>query len=260
MKKVIFIGERELGAHALKRLFAMGSCRITTVVTTKLPRPSAWWPGPLVEDLARERNLRVLDASGLSADELMTDDRPDIVISILNNQFRTEKFLSWPTLYAVNLHGAPLPSFQGNNCTLFAILDNAQEFGVTLYRPTTEADEGPIIARRMFKIPAGITNQDLYNLTVRCGKELIDASLEGVVSGDIRELEEFDRGKARFFNALPSREILPSQMSPAEIDRIVRAFWFPPFEPAYMSLPHKKVWLFPESVKSMLCHRCEKRS
>lgn len=255
--KVLFIGDREVGTQALLRLMEMRRCTVTGVVTSYVPDDKKWWPGLSPKDIAESNSLPCFNAGDSDCEKqfMSQTERPDLVLAVLNNRFRSKDFLEWPQWYVVNLHGAPLPEFQGNNCTLHAILEGAGEFGTTLYRTTEEIDVGEIVAQRKFPINPKWSNRELYKETVKCGVALIEQELPRLLSGNLGECSVFDKNRARFFDAIPSRDIDPEKMSGDEIDRRVRAFYFPPFEPASLLVKGKRFWLFPEECSDEMTYR-----
>jgi methionyl-tRNA formyltransferase len=97
-------------------------------------------------------------------EKIVDETKPDIGISILYPKIVPGRVLD--KVEFLNLHCAPLPKYKGYNSSLWAILNQEKEFGVTLHRMDDEVDHGPIIEMRSFKIPNDITNIELYKIII----------------------------------------------------------------------------------------------
>lgn len=254
MKTTVLIIERELGEFTLKladRLTESSDLKIIAVLSDSRVEESNWWKGVPIHRLCREKALTCLkseDPDASSSELIERFPRPDFVFTVLNNRFRSRKFLDWPRLGAWSYHGALLPFYQGNNCTAFALLNGEREFGGTIYQPTELVDQGPIVATRSFPIPQGCTNRELYRLGVRNGQQMISDFFQRLMGPGLEKPTNFDVSKAHYYDVLPDREVKLTD-DPEKLDRWVRAFYFPPFEPAYIRSRGKKIFLLPERAK-----------
>lgn len=251
-RKVLLIAERQLGKYMLKKMLLREDVELMCVLTDLTVNRNKWWPGELIAEICKRHSIPCYSSNndGNILKYLMANyEPPDIAIAVLNNNFTSTDYLKWVKSNPVNLHGAPLPEYQGINCTHFAILNQEKLFGTTFYLTSEIKDQGLIISKKYFDVPQHCTNYQLYNLTVENGKLLIDEQLDNILYRRFKRLEQFDTSKAVKYGELGSREIhFVNNADASEIDRIVRAFYFPPFEPAYFYLSSKKIYVYPENM------------
>ncbi len=67
---------------------------------------------------------------------------------------------------AYNFHPGP-PERPGRYPSVFALYDNAQQFGITVHEMLASVDSGPIVAAEWFSVPDDCLLQDLEELTLK---------------------------------------------------------------------------------------------
>lgn len=239
MKRVLFLCDRPLGLRCLDFL-----------VQEKIPlcgvvsRPDGegnWWGPSVFRQYCRSKALTWYDFS-LSLQSVVEASAPDVLLSVLFPKIVDEGVLS--KVEGFNLHCAPLPQYKGFNSTLWAVILRERTFGVTLHRMGPRPDEGEIVARRSFPVPEQATNIALYQRAHEEGYRLFCETLRDLLEGTYRTLPQDGNGRFYGRHDLPSREV--DLRWPAEkISAYVRAFYFPPFEPAYFILNGLKIRLIP---------------
>lgn len=106
----------------------------------------------------------------------------DWVISYLSPHILTREELSQATKGAINFHPGP-PEYPGTGCYNFAIMNDADFYGVTCHFMEEKVDTGPIINIKTFELPLNITVKDLQWRSMihlqRLFFEVMDEILEG---------------------------------------------------------------------------------
>jgi methionyl-tRNA formyltransferase len=110
------------------------------------------------------REVRVLtqpnSREGLA---LLTDYRPDLVISVRYRRILKEAAIAIPKFGVLNLHSGLLPEYKGMMATFWAMLNNEPTIGSTLhYIVDGTIDTGPIVSRAA--MPADRTRSYLANV------------------------------------------------------------------------------------------------
>src|SRR5690606_301514 len=85
---------------------------------------------------------------------------------------------------AVNLHLAPLPEYRGCNQFSFAIMDEVDEFGVSIHEIDERIDHGTVLFEKRFPVAPRTWVASLYEETVRHGFELFCNTLPLLLAGD----------------------------------------------------------------------------
>ena len=135
MREVTFLGGKEVGARCLEQLIERSSdlgFRISAV----LPTPQ----GVTVRELAEKHELPIVSTLGELPD-------CDVMISVQYHQILKIRDIQKAKSIAVNLHMAPLPEYRGCNQFSLAIINDDQEFGVTIHQLTEGIDSGPLIQK-----------------------------------------------------------------------------------------------------------------
>lgn len=151
----------------------------------------------------------------------------------------------------INMHGGLLPEFSGLYSANFSVLYGAPKGGGTLHWIDEGIDTGDIIKRCEFNIEPDDTGFSVFQKTqLALFQGLIDI-LPEVINGTAPRLpikEMIKNGYMfRYFkkNSISTyKEIQISKLNSDEASRIIRAFDFPGYEPAYIiDSKGKKVFL-----------------
>lgn len=239
MIRILWLVDRPLGARCLEFASASSAAEICGVVSTP-DGATHWWGQATFHRWATARGLPWFDASAVS--RAVEETKPDLLVSVLFTRRVPSEIVR--RIRSINLHCAPLPAYAGSNATLWAVLNEERRFGATLHEMSDRFDEGPIVETGGFDVPAGVTNAELYALAHEDGFQLLSRSFERLVVGAY--VARPQSGSRRSFQrvVLPSRELDPS-MDSATVARLARAFHFPPFEPAYLTIEGRRYHVIP---------------
>lgn len=240
MKRVLFLCDRPLGTRCLEFVIAQYN-RVCGVVSRD-PDENNWWGVSGVRNLCKEYGIPWYPLSA-NLNQVTAEVSPDVIFSILYPKIVPKHLIeSFPCF---NLHCAPLPEYGGWNATLWAILNGEKTFGVTLHEMTERPDEGPIVEKSCFPIPPHITNAELYTLSHEEGYRVFREHFFKILSGQYSSSPPI--GMKRYYRQrdLPPREV-DLRWEWEKISTFARAFYFPPFEPAYAVWEGKKIWFIPE--------------
>jgi methionyl-tRNA formyltransferase len=108
------------------------------------------------------------------ASQLAGRHRPVRLLSVLSGEVLPAAFLSDLGEPAYNIHPGP-PTYPGSCPEVFALYENAAEYGVTAHVMEPRVDSGPIVAVDRFAIPgncdrmtlAGLAGQAIVRLLIR---------------------------------------------------------------------------------------------
>ncbi len=168
----------------------------------------------------------------------------DLVISYLFWKKIKSPLLQISKIGSINFHPAPLPDYRGFSPYTFGILNNASNWGVTAHYIDEKFDTGEIIKVKKFSVD--MKSETSFSLEQKSQKylyllfkEIINKLLH------LGILKSTSQGTGKYFSKQDfeiNRKILPEN-SIEEIDRKIRAFWYPPFEGAYIEINNKKNYL-----------------
>ena len=153
----------------------------------------------------------------------------DAILSVQHPKRISRDVLDAVRWSAWNLHLAPLPEYGGYNGPTLAILHGDAEYGATLHWLDEGLDTGDIAYEARFPIEPTDTAQSLYRKAEDAGLGLV----RKLAADWTPEAHQQDRGKARYYGH-GLEDGLRHIWDMADVSRKARAFYFPPFPPAYI--------------------------
>jgi UDP-4-amino-4-deoxy-L-arabinose formyltransferase/UDP-glucuronic acid dehydrogenase (UDP-4-keto-hexauronic acid decarboxylating) len=237
MKRVLYIGAKDLGVRCLEHLIerSRGDELEIVAVIAKPDDDEDHWYGS-VSRTAREAGLPTFMPENINArafcDEL-ADMEIDIGFCVFHGQI-FKRFLEVPKDGIINLHFAPLPLYRGCLPIPHAIMDGRTEHGVTMHMMVRGPDAGPIVGQVAVPIGPADTGFELYKRCEIAGLDLFRSVLEDAVDDRLVPVEQ-DESTAiyHFRNELDDRSVDPS-MDRSRLFDYVRALDYPPFPRPYI--------------------------
>ncbi|MDR0630476.1 MAG: hypothetical protein LBF70_00335 [Holosporales bacterium] len=100
----------------------------------------------------------------------------DLFVSMSFNQIFKSEIINLPMLKSINCHAGKLPFYRGRNVLNWALINDEEEFGITVHYIDEGIDTGDIILQRIFSI----TDLDNYKTLLEvayteCANILYDA-------------------------------------------------------------------------------------
>lgn len=174
----------------------------------------------------------------------------DLVISFLFWELIREPLLSLGRIGCLNFHPAPLPDLRGVGGYNVAILEGMREWGVSCHFVDAKFDTGDLVEVDRFAIdPDRETAFSLDLISQRQLVGLFQRVIRRVLAGD--ELPRTPQGSGRYvdrseFERL--RRVRPGD----DLDRKLRAFWYPPYPGAVLEVNGRDVTLVDERLLAEL--------
>ncbi len=228
MKKLIFLGSKNIGFKCLKHLYENQNnldFELIGVLTNI--------QGTKVVEYCKENSIRIIN----DLDELLEIDSCDIAISIQYHEILKKQHIQKATEIFVNLHMAPLPEYRGCNQFSFAIIDGNKEFGTTIHRLEEGIDSGAIIFEKRFSIPNDCWVEELYQITFDKSVELFKESIPDLLSGNYQlqpQKSFLDKRTTslHFRKEIDEIKKIDFSWSKDKIAKQIRATYMPGFEAA----------------------------
>jgi methionyl-tRNA formyltransferase len=255
--RVMFLGQGPLAEFAYEQLVdATGAAGLRVVVACSNALPeNTWWGTARIRELASVNSTRFISNSERH-DSLLAETAAELgvncLISVGHPWIVPERLLrSTDENAAFNLHNGPLPRFGGFNTGSHAILEGVTHFGPTLHWMESAVDAGPIAFEERFEIPRDATAKSLHALTQEAGRRLFSRLRECLLEARLPPREPMTT-PTRIYSrhALSDHREVIDVSNDVEVDRKSRAFWFPPFEPAFCRLNGRKLYLVPQQGAS----------
>ena len=132
----------------------------------------------------------------------------------------------------VNLHPSLLPKYKGCFSSVWAIINNESETGITYHTLTEEVDSGNILIQKKIKILPEDTAFSLFNKLITLGIKELDNLFELLDNG-YNGYEQ--KGLSSYYNRkIPYDGIINKNWDENLKKRFVRAMFFPPHKGALL--------------------------
>ena len=153
-------------------------------------------------------------------------DDVDLVISFLFWKRIREPLLSLGRIGCLNFHPAPLPDMRGLGGYNVAVLEGMTEWGVSCHFVNADFDTGDIVEVARFPIdPDTATALSVDVDSQEHLFELFQGVMRRVLAGE--ELPRTPQGEGRYVS-LEDFEAMRRVRPGDDLDRKLRAFWYPP--------------------------------
>jgi len=214
---------------------------VAAVVASK---PDRWTRDEQRLDLVAERhNLPLAGDEELHA---APPDDIDVVISFLFWRRIREPLLSLGRVGCLNFHPAPLPDLRGLGGYNVAILEGRLEWGVSCHFVDENFDTGDLV--EVARFPIDQATETAFSLDLRSQErllELFQRVMAKVLAGEDLPRQPQDAGRYVDRSEFESlRVVRPGD----DLERKLRAFWYPPHPGAVLEVDGRRVTLVDERL------------
>ncbi len=237
------MGHRNVGRDVLEFLLSDDRAVVAAVLTHSEPPDCGHLAHPSLQDLASAAGVPVYQPTSLKDDRFVNQmDRlaPDLIICANYGLIAPPRMLSLPRQGAINLHGALLPEYRGRFGPIWALVNGEEVTGATLHFMAPEVDAGDIIARIEIPLRKADTGYSLYTRVSAAGVRLFKETWPFIAAGSAPRRPQPRLGP--YFSAMTDaqRRIDWTQRA-AQIDRLIRACFFPPYPSAHTAFKGKRI-------------------
>jgi methionyl-tRNA formyltransferase len=240
MRAVFMAKSKRSAARALDWLVESG-CDVAAVLASE---PDRWTQEEQRVDLVADRH-----GLPLVTEEHLYADPPadvDVVISFLYWRLIREPLISLGRIGCLNFHPAPLPDLRGLGGYNVAILEGFDEWGVSCHFVDERFDTGDLVSVERF--PLDHANATAFSLDLESQEHLL-ALFQRVMSRALsdEELPRTPQGEGRYVTRAEFEEL--RRVRPGDdVERKLRAFWYPPHPGAVIELDGRLLTLVDERL------------
>lgn len=250
--RIMFLGQGPVAESGYARLLDLdgaGGVRVPVACSNPCDEET-WWGSARIQELASKHSTVFISNAQRNDDLLLAsaaEHAVNCLISVGHPWILPKRLLlTVEGGAAFNLHNGPLPEFGGFHTCAHAILKGATHFGPTLHWMDPLPDAGPIAFQERFAIPHDATAKALHTLTLESGKRLLTRLIEDLLQERLPPRIPME-GSPTIYprRALDEHREISDISDDVEVDRKSRAFWFPPFEPAFFRAKGTKYYVVP---------------
>lgn len=242
-RRYIFMGTPAFASSILEYLLNKGFKPLLVITQPDRPvgRKAILTPSP-VKQLAVEYNVDVSTPERLMDDDLLRNIqslKPEFIVTAAYGKLVPLALLAMPEFGCLNVHTSLLPKYRGASPVAAAILAGDKETGVTIMQMDQGLDTGPILTQKSIPIDPEDTTGSLTEKLATIAGPLLIKTLEGVLSGKLRELPQ-DEANASSTSLLTNKDgLMDFTTSAVYLERQVRAM--KPWPKAYGFLADRKI-------------------
>ena len=247
--KMIFMGRKKQAADLLKWTVEQG-IEVKAVCTDNQFENSP------TAAMAKQLNISVIS---MEEAEEYVNTHPgeiDLVTSYLYWRKIRKPLIEGPKYGCINFHPAILPDWKGCGGYNVAILNRLPQWGATAHYVNEDIDTGKII--RVDKFDFDYTTATAQTLEKETQDVLInlykDIVLEVKEKG-LLETIDVDNNQGTYISRKQMnemKEIKLEDLNDSNLDNKVRAFWFPPYDGAYIEINGTKYTLVDKKILDSL--------
>lgn len=122
--------------------------------------------------------------------------KPDFIIVVAYGQILTKEILDIPRLGCICLHASLLPMYRGSAPINWCLINGETKTGNTTILMDTGIDTGDMLMRSEVEISESMTAGELYNLLKINGAELLEETINGIITGKICGVKQPNDGSS----------------------------------------------------------------
>ncbi|KAB0550294.1 formyl transferase [Pseudomonas argentinensis] len=221
---IVIAGKNEIAIHGLKlALQSFPVSDVLAVVNSTDAGHDGWQPSFL--KFAKEAGVAIKTIKEIYDCELSVFLSLEFDKIVRVDRLRTDKVF--------NIHFSLLPKYKGMYTSVWPVLFNEKESGVTLHAIDSGIDTGAIYAQKRFVLDAEDRAQDCYRKYISASKELLSENFDFIINGFPAEPKLQAAEGATYFSksTIDFRELaIDFKKCAWEVKRQIHAFGFRPYQ------------------------------
>jgi methionyl-tRNA formyltransferase len=248
---ILFLGQKPIGESCFFSLMdkKKPGFNVCAVISNK-NTDKTWWKTNNIYKHALSNSFLFIDNEKRNTESLLrviSEKNVNFIISIQHPWILSKEILESVNYQALNLHMAKIPDYKGWNTFSHAILNQEKEYGVTLHWIAEEVDMGCIALESSFLVEPDETALSLYEKANKESLKIFNKLLYHLENNIVVERKNItSSGHYYGKNSLANLRQILDLTDPNRISEISRAFYFPPFEPAYTIINGQKFYIVPK--------------
>lgn len=209
------------------------------------------------KEICQKHNFKIIDEAEIINNLQWYTQNTDYVVSYLYWRILKEPILSMPKNGCINFHPAPLPEYKGLGGCSFAILNEEKTWGATAHYINAGIDTGDIIMVDRFEFDyKKETAYSLKEQTLIRLKNVFVNLMKQLKTGQPLPVIPQNGSEGKYYSKKDMLDAMKIDALKDDVDKKIQAFWFPPYDGAYIEINNKKYTLTNEVVLSQINKNC----
>ncbi|MEE8574263.1 MAG: formyltransferase family protein [Thermodesulfobacteriota bacterium] len=159
---------------------------------------------------------------------------PDYLFSIYYRDIIRKRALGMVKKASVNLHPSLLPDYKGCFSAPWVLINGEERTGISYHLIDEGVDSGDIVLQKGLDIEKADTAFSLYHRLVALGSESFSEMFDLLVRQDYSAVAQEPGGRS-YRRKVPYDGYISLDWSREQVERFIRAMYFPPYEGARLS-------------------------
>lgn len=198
--KIVFMGTPDFSVPSLKKMIEKYN---VSAIVTQPDKPSGRGNklsiSP-IKEVGLSNQITIFQPEKIRTDSVIIDKlkelKPDFIIVVAYGQILTKEILDIPRIGCICLHASLLPMYRGSAPINWCLINGETKTGNTTILMDTGIDTGDMLMRSEVDISESMTAGELYNLLKINGAELLEKTINGIITGKICGIKQPNDGRS----------------------------------------------------------------
>lgn len=198
--KIVFMGTPDFSVPSLKKMIEKYN---VSAIVTQPDKPSGRGNklsiSP-IKEVGLSNQITIFQPEKIRTDSVIIDKlkelKPDFIIVVAYGQILTKEILDIPRLGCICLHASLLPMYRGSAPINWCLINGETKTGNTTILMDTGIDTGDMLMKSEVDVSESMTAGELYNLLKINGAELLEETINGIITGKICGIKQPNDGSS----------------------------------------------------------------
>ena len=198
--KIVFMGTPDFSVPSLKKMIEKYN---VSAIVTQPDKPSGRGKKVSIspiKEVGLSNKIPIFQPEKIRTDSVIINKlkelKPDFIIVVAYGQILTKEILDIPRLGCICLHASLLPMYRGSAPINWCLINGETKTGNTTILMDTGIDTGDMLMRSEVEISESMTAGELYNLLKINGAELLEETINGIITGKICGVKQPNDGSS----------------------------------------------------------------
>lgn len=198
--KIVFMGTPDFAVPSLKKMIEKFN---VSAIVTQPDKPSGRGKKVTIspiKEIGLSNQVPIFQPEKIRTDSVIINKlkelKPDFIIVVAYGQILTKEILDIPRLGCICLHASLLPMYRGSAPINWCLINGEIKTGNTTILMDTGIDTGDMLMRSEVEISESMTAGELYNLLKINGAELLEETINGIITGKICGVKQQNDGSS----------------------------------------------------------------
>ncbi|EJT6665420.1 methionyl-tRNA formyltransferase [Clostridium perfringens] len=198
--KIVFMGTPDFAVSSLKKMIEKFN---VSAIVTQPDKPSGRGKKVSISPIKKvglSNEIPIFQPEKIRTDSVIINKlkelKPDFIIVVAYGQILTKEILDIPRLGCICLHASLLPMYRGSAPINWCLINGETKTGNTTILMDTGIDTGDMLMRSEVEISESMTAGELYNLLKINGAELLEETINGIITGKICGVKQPNDGSS----------------------------------------------------------------